>query len=332
MRIIKPISIAALIAVGFLFLYSIKSFTPPIFSSGAVADLRALDVNGDRQWLLIRGHDKSAPVLLFLHGGPGMPAMYLAHDFQRALEKQFVVVHWDQRGAGKSFNEGIDPATLTISQLLADTDIVVDYLRQRFGAQKVWLVGHSHGSYLGALYAQDHPEKVKAFIGVGQVVDFEREGPLQDAFLKSQLSALGLPADTGISGANRGDLLFRTGSELYGETSFMPLIRSGLLATEYSLFDILNVAKGSSFSSSHMIYDRSRNLIADGAGFAVPVVIIMGAHDMTTPRSLALEYFDAITAPEKLWFDFDKSAHFPFFEQPDTFTEVMTALKQDLSE
>ena len=71
------------------------SFTPPILGANAIASLEAVDINGDRQYLLIRGKDKTTPVLLFLHGGPGMPAMYLGHRFQRPLEKDFVVVHWD---------------------------------------------------------------------------------------------------------------------------------------------------------------------------------------------------------------------------------------------
>lgn len=332
MRLFKILQFGAATIVILAAAYAFKSFTPPILSGNAIAELTKAEINGDRQWLLIRGRDRSAPVLLFLHGGPGMPAMYLAHDFQRGLERHFVVVHWDQRAAGKSFRNGVDPATLTISQLLADTDAVVDLLRARLGAEKVWIAGHSHGSYLGALYARRHPGKVAAFIGIGQAADFAREQPEQDAFLKSRLTDLGLPEDTAISGDNREDLLFRTGSELYGETSFMPLLYSGLCAPEYSLFDILNVRKGSSFSSANMKYDHSRNLIADERSFEVPVAIIMGAYDMTTPRALAREYFEAIDAPAKRWIDFDRSAHFPFFEQPEEFTAAMLELKREWGE
>lgn len=77
--------------------------TPGIEGPLAVAVLEELDLSGSRQWVLIRGQDRTKPVLLFLHGGPGMPAMYLAHAWQSGLERDFVVVHWDRRGAGKSF-------------------------------------------------------------------------------------------------------------------------------------------------------------------------------------------------------------------------------------
>ena len=192
-----------------------------------------------------------------------MPAMYLAHDFQRELEKHFVIVHWDQRGAGKSYKPNIDTSTLSISNLLRDTDTLVDHLLSSFSKDSLWLLGHSHGTYLGALYARRHPDKVKAFVGVGQIGDFEREAGVQEAFLLQQLDSLGLPADTEINDANREELLFRTGSELYRDTSFIPLIISGMLAMEYSLFDILKVQKGSSLSSRHMKYDMNRDLIRE---------------------------------------------------------------------
>jgi hypothetical protein len=73
---------------------------------GSAAVLEPVRLGGVDQWILVRGRDRTKPVLLFLHGGPGMPAMFLAHAWQRALEEDFVVVHWDRRGAGKSFHAG----------------------------------------------------------------------------------------------------------------------------------------------------------------------------------------------------------------------------------
>lgn len=313
-----------LLALVFL---AFRSFTPPIFSDNSISRLEPVSINGDQQYLLIRGHDRDLPVLLFLHGGPGMPAMYLAHDFQRELEKHFVVVHWDQRGAGKSYRKDIDPASLSTSQLLEDTDAVVNYLLGELDTPRIWLVGHSHGSYLGALYARRHPEKLTAFVGVGQIGDPQRATRIQDEFLRSQLPILGLPADTQISAANRENLLFLTGGELYGETSFLPLVLSGLLANEYNLADVFNVKRGSSFSSRHMVYDQERNLIMGATEFEIPIAIVMGAHDMTTPVSLAKEYYEAIAAPDKRFILVQEASHFPHFEQPGGFLSLMLDLK-----
>src|ERR1700682_6538470 len=105
-------------ATAFVAWFVFKSYTMPIWTENGIAELEALNVNGDRQYVLIRGEDRNAPILFFLHGGPGMAAMYLGHAFQRPLEKDFVVVQWDQRGAGKSFHGDIDTGTLSTSQLI----------------------------------------------------------------------------------------------------------------------------------------------------------------------------------------------------------------------
>lgn len=322
--------IAGVLVVLLAAMYTFKSFTMPIFAQNSIAELFELDVNDDAQYLLTRGVDRKQPVLLFVHGGPGMPAMFLAHDFQRDLEKEFVVVHWDQRASGKSFKQAADQSYLSISLLLSDMDVVVDHLRRSLGADRLWLVGHSHGSYLGALYARRHPEKVCAFVGTGQVADESGSGrtrAIQEAFLRSRLDDLSLDPDTVIDDSNLEDLLFKTGSELYGETSFNPLLMSGLMAPEYSLFDALNIASGSSFSSQFMIYDMPRDLLTSEWQFDVPVAVIMGRHDMVTPIQLSREYYDRIDAPMKAWYAFEETSHFPHFEQPFKFATTLAELK-----
>jgi pimeloyl-ACP methyl ester carboxylesterase len=311
--------------------YSVKSFTPPIFAENSIAELTTLDVNGDEQYLLVRGLDSNLPVLLFLHGGPGMPAMYLAHDFQRELEAQFIVVHWDQRSSGKSFKADASADQLSTSQLLQDLDVVVEFLRDKFGTDRIWMIGHSHGSYLGVLYARRHENKVCAFVGIGQVTNDSSAGPvfsLQKRFLEDRRGQLGLEPGTVIDASNLEDLLFRSGSELYGETSFAPLLLSGLMAPEYNLLDSLNVAKGSSFSSRRMRYDMPRDLLTNEWQFSIPVALIMGRHDMVTPTQLANEYFDKIEAPLKAWYVVDEAAHFPHFEQPEHFTTALSELRE----
>ncbi len=291
-----------------------------------------LKVNGDEQYLLVRGVDRNLPVLLFVHGGPGMPAMYLAHDFQRELEAHFIVVHWDQRSSGKSFKANASEGKLSTSLLLKDMDVVVDFLRDHLGADRVWVVGHSHGSYLGALYARRQEEKVCAFIGIGQVTNAGLAGPvfsLQKRFLEDRREELGLEPGTAIDYSNLEELLFRSGSELFGETSFAPLLLSGLMAPEYNLLDSLNVARGSSFSSKHMRYDMPRDLLTNEWEFRIPVALIMGHHDMVTPTQLAEEYFDRIEAPLKAWFEVEEAAHFPHFEKPGHFTEVLSELREN---
>jgi pimeloyl-ACP methyl ester carboxylesterase len=92
---------------------------------------------------LIRGANRNNPLLLFLHGGPGMPTMYLAHDFQQELEQNFVVVQWDHRDAGKSFAGGLSGPEMTVSREIHDTIELNDQLRSRLHQQKIYLIGFS---------------------------------------------------------------------------------------------------------------------------------------------------------------------------------------------
>ena len=129
-----------------------------------------LSVDRAKLYLQIRAADRTAPVLLWLHGGPGGAERPLFRYFNGDLEQRFVVVYWDQRGAGHSFDPKADPHRLTIARHLTDLDTVVDNLRQSLGQNKIVLVGHSWGAVLGLLYAQAHPEKVSAFIGVNPII------------------------------------------------------------------------------------------------------------------------------------------------------------------
>src|SRR5215470_6975854 len=129
-----------------------------------------LPVDGAKLFLEIRGADRTTPVLIWLHGGPGGAERPLFRYFNSDLEKRFVVVYWDQRGVGRSFDPKADPHRLTIAQHLADLETVVDHLRQSLGQNKIVLMGHSWGAALGMLYAQANPEKVSAFIGVNPLI------------------------------------------------------------------------------------------------------------------------------------------------------------------
>ena len=134
-----------------------------------------LTLDGTKLYLLTRGANKNAPVMLWLHGGPGGAERPLFRYFNSELENHFVVVYWDQRGAGRSFDPKADPHRLTITQHVAGLDAVVDHLKQSLSQDKILLMGHSWGAALGLLYAQAHPDKVSAFIGVNPVVS-TREG------------------------------------------------------------------------------------------------------------------------------------------------------------
>lgn len=148
-------------------------------------------VNGVRKGIIIQSTDTAHPVLLFLHGGPRMPEFFLNTTHPAGLEQDFTVVWWEQRGAGLSYSLGIPPATMTVAQLIADTIAVTHWLRQRFGKDRIILVGHSWGSFLGIQVAAAAPELFHAYIGMGQVTHQLQPEVAAHSAMLAQYRALG---------------------------------------------------------------------------------------------------------------------------------------------
>ena len=140
-----------------LLLAGCSAGTPDIDMPDAVSELKAVEIGGLEQWILIRGEDQSNSVLLWLHGGPGSAQMAVHRKFNKELEKEYVVVHWDQRGAGKSNHIGFREETMTLERFIEDAHELTDYLKDRFDQEKIFLLGHSWGTQFGILTVQRYP-------------------------------------------------------------------------------------------------------------------------------------------------------------------------------
>ncbi|GAB4585077.1 alpha/beta hydrolase [Nocardia sp. IFM 10818] len=297
-------------------------------------------LGGTTQWLLIRGRDRRNPVLLFLHGGPGSPYMGFARCFQQELEEHFVVVQWDQRGSGKSF-PGTPSGSITVAQFEADTHELVLLLRKRFGAEKIYLAGHSWGAYLGLTEARRHPENLHAYIGAGQLIDLLRQETLSHHRLldeaarrhrtaaRAALERIGHPPypqpahDLGA----KYSWMWKFGHMLSGRRGPSRLVRDMLLSRTYSLRDMANFPKGASFTLNSLARNEGENFwklaAPDPAAFEVPLFFIMGTHDRVTPLPLVTEYADKATAPMKEVYTLHGAGHFAFLENPKEFTRTI---------
>ena len=76
-----------------------------ISSAQGIDEASYVPIGGIEQWVTIRGEDRSNPVLLFLHGGPGDVTNPWSFAFFAPWEKYFTVVQWDQRGAGRTLRK-----------------------------------------------------------------------------------------------------------------------------------------------------------------------------------------------------------------------------------
>jgi pimeloyl-ACP methyl ester carboxylesterase len=153
-------------------------FLPPrckeVVRLGRIVRHRA---GGIGQWIEVRGQNVNNPILLFIHGGPGVAFIPMGSTFQDLWEKYFTVVQWDQRGAGKTYESNdkeLQRRTMNLAQMEQDTVEVANYLRTRFKREKIFVVGHSWGSMLGLWLAHEHPEMIYAFVGTGQAVSMQQ--------------------------------------------------------------------------------------------------------------------------------------------------------------
>ena len=333
-------------------LLALPATTPPIrgvdggVAPGSIASLEAVDVHGTRQWLLMRGRDRTNPVLLFVHGGPGTPeTAWLAH-YNRALEDDFVVVSWEQRGAGKSYPAGrADPDGMTLELMIADPHAVTDHLKQRFGQDRIYLVGHSWGTLLAIHAAHRRPEDYHALVSIAQVSHAVREEAAIHAWVLEQargdgnvraiteLEALETPADGRLT---LDDLSVRLrwvnrygGGVMHRPGAFRELAWIVARSRVYTTLEKARYFRGEAFSLVQL-YDElaAVDLFDEIPAIEVPIWFVHGRHDHQVPLSVARDYHDHLDAPHKRFVVFEDAAHSPLFEDPDRFHELLRTVRQ----
>lgn len=339
-----------LIAVGWLYWYS-NGTTAPIVDAqgnnvpGSIASLEPVMLNGTRQWVLIRGYDRTKPVLLILHGGPGSPEMPLLTNY-KALEKRFVVVNWDQRGAGKSYDPAVFDASFTLETFVSDAVALSTWLTRRFQRPKLYLMGHSWGTLLGVKTVQQRPDLFYAYVGIGQVAnqlageqvsyDWVREQARQrhDDDGMALLNQYGRPPYASVNTwlnylIPQRDLVASYGGSIHVGSLNKMLMKGLVFSREYTLRDKLNYLVGAMKTLEKLwpvVVQTDLNQTAPR--LLVPVFMMQGVHDYQTPYVIAKTYFDQLTAPQKQFFTFQHSAHGPMFEEPALFTRRLDEIRR----
>ena len=317
--------------------------TPPIMDqqgnglNGSIAELQKVELNGHQEWISIRGKDCHNPVLLFLAGGPGGSQMAATRNELSGLEENFVVVNWDQPGSGKSYS-AVPNDKITADTYVDDGLALTDFLRQRFGTEKIYLMGESWGSVLGILLASASPEKYHAFIGTGQMVDFketeitdykkamELAKANNDQKIINQLISNGMPPYYG------QDITWKSAAYLNYLSNYMtnnPEITNGgyhtlrdMFSSEYGIIDSVNYFRGiiDTFNSVYpQLYDI--DLRKSHTKLNIPVYFFIGKHDINAPIQLTQEYYDLLEAPKKELIWFEHSGHDPWINESELFVK-----------
>jgi pimeloyl-ACP methyl ester carboxylesterase len=302
---------------------------------GSIATMKFATIHGMPQRLWFRGLDTTRPALILLHGGPGSSEAPLFRRYHATLERHFLVIYWEQRGAARSFRSDIPPASMTTAQFLRDLDAVVELVRQRFGKEQVVLLGHSWGTALGTLYAFQYPDKVAAYVGTGQVADMRAGEQLSYNFALAEatrrghaaalaaLHAIGPPPHAVDAMLTSRKWVERFGGAFHGHLSTGKLIWAALRTDEASLMDLIKFGQGNRFSLAHLWSEFSQLDLTPYRSFAVPLFFVLGRYDWQVPAVLAAQYFATIDAPCKRLVWFEHSAHHPPFEEPEQFYAVL---------
>jgi pimeloyl-ACP methyl ester carboxylesterase len=309
---------------------AIPARTSPV--PGGIAELTSIEANHHRLGMLIRGADRAAPVLLFLPGAPGGSEFGAVRAHLAALERSFVMVTLDRRGAGTSY-PALDPtATVTVDSAVADTLAVTDYLRHRFHQDRVYLLAHSGGSIIGVLAVRRHPEKYRAYIGTGQAVDPLASDRIFYADILAwaratghrdvvrQLVAQGPPPYRDVY-AYEPIMTYENEAYQQAPTDF------GTSAAEYTPLQKVHVLNAI-LDTWSALYPRMQDvdLRRDASRLDVPVYFVQGGREMRGLTVLFDQWYRQLQAPRKQLEVFDTAGHRAMFEQPDRFAAVLNQI------
>lgn len=334
-----------LLTILALLIYRIylKSSTK-IETPNGISALEEISLGDVNQWIFIRGEDQKNPVLLFLHGGPGEPAMGMSSSrtLESELIKHFTVVHWDQRGSGKSYNPNVPKYTMTYDQMVEDCSELIDYLCNRFKVKKVFLVAHSAGTPIGIKTAYKYPNKIYAYVGVSQIVNDYEQQLLSYNFIEEEAKIYGNSKDLNVIKAigpppyedykkifQKAEYIVRYGgfiyTKLYKHMSYVML--SYLTTPEYSITDAIKIIthKGMYFTMDARWEEIKKvNFSEEIQSINIPVYFFIGKYDMITPTVQIQDYYNQLNAPKgKKLILFNNAAHLPMIEEKEKYQDLL---------
>jgi pimeloyl-ACP methyl ester carboxylesterase len=290
--------------------YRLHQIAKAVETKTGINEAMFVRIGGIDQWITIRGQDQDNPVLFFLHGGPGFASLSLNPRAFLGWEKDFTLVQWDQRGAGKTYGQSgpLDPA-VTIDRMALDGVEVAEYVRRKLHKQKVVLVGLSWGTILGVYMARARPDLFSAYVGTGQITNWSRGRAIAYAQLMAEARARNDRAavqELEAIGPPPYDSAAKDGVHTKWATAYEPgndirsMISTVLFDSAVGPRDIYNLIKGLTSSDSH--FHNSINAVdlpALGTDFDIPFFIFQGTLDNITPASPLRTYIATITAPQK---------------------------------
>ena len=302
-----------------------------------IEEASLVTIGGIGQWVTIRGDDEGNPVLLLLHGGPGDVQSPFISTYA-PYEKDFVLVQWDQRGAGRTFaKNGADGVTR--ETLIADGIDLAEQLHKRFPRAPLILFGHSWGSIIATGMAQQRPELFAAYVGTGQVSAWADTVQFQFDFLRQRykekgdtaalaaLDAIGKPDPKNVRQYFGFSRPIRQNMNA-SDTAWLSGLRKTYSANRETEEMVKAIGDGMSASGSALIgASVAEDLSATATRFKLPYYVIQGRNDLFAPTPLVEAYFNKVSAPKKRLIIIEDGGHFALATHQ---AEVIAALKETL--
>lgn len=324
--------------------YRLSSISQEISSDSVVNSFCIKDfaeINGASLGMFITGTDSAKPVLLFVHGGPGMPEYAISREYPLVLEKYFTVCWLEQRGAGMSYDKKMTKESLSFEILINDLIEVSKYLKTRFNQEKIYLMAHSGGSFFAIQLVARAPEHFYAYLAVAQITNQMESEKLAYRFMteeyrkmnnkkmlkefsKYDINKLNDPSYYVMRDKPMHQLGIGTTREMKSVITgvFFPVMKN----KDYSFRERINIWKGKSFTtktvglwSELVLTDITQKV----QKIEVPIYFFNGVYDYTVSYKLAKSYFETLEAPEKAFYTFENSAHSPMFEEPQKFGAII---------
>lgn len=350
MWITISVILLGIIVAGCLILPPSSGKTTPFLDAagnvitGSLSEKVWVALNGVSLGMFIMARDESKPVLLFLGGGPGIPEYLLEHTYPTGLEAEFVVCYLEYRGTSLSYSPDIPIDTLTTEFYIADVVEVTKYLLDRFGRKKIYLLGHSFGTYIGLKTAAQYPELYYAYIAMSQISSAQGSEKIAYRYMLEQYQTAGntkmvkrlmaypilaseAALDRYLTSALRDTAMHDLG---VGTMRSMTSVLTGLFfpslrCAVYTPAERLNIWKGKAFAQTTAVFTESRQFDSLTAVplLDIPIYFLAGVYDYTVCSSLQREYYHTVQAPLKGFYTFNHSAHSPLFEESERAVSIL---------
>jgi len=310
-----------------------------------------IDVDDTKLGLIIKSVNTENPVLLMLGGGPGIPEYLLESEYGSNLEKYFILCYINYRGTALSFDKNIKKNDLTSEKYFNDAIVVTKYLCERFNKEKVYLLGHSFGTYIGLNIAYQHPELFNAYIDMSMIIDqnlseymayhymyetYKAEGKLEkvkalDKYYNLFETKSSINFDDPITKQYfekvRDNFMHELG---IGTTHDMKSVITGIFfpsfrIKDFSLMEKINIWRAKISTSDACVISDAFNFNAFETikELKIPFYVFAGKYDYTTTYDIQKQYFNQLHAPLKKFYSFENSAHSPLFEENEKAIEII---------